>query len=85
MFICRLASQATKFLEKTDKELYERLIKRIEKLKLEPFPSDVKRVIGRQEKVFRVRVGKYRIQYTVFNENNEILITDIDKRDSAYD
>ena len=35
--------------------------------------------------VFRVRVGKYRIQYTVFNENNEILITDIDKRDSAYD
>ena len=61
------------------------MIKRIEKLKLEPFPSDVKRFIGRQEKVFRVRVGKYRIQYTVFNENNEILITDIDKRDSAYD
>jgi len=30
-FACRLASQATKFLEKTDRELYERLITDIDK------------------------------------------------------
>ena len=57
----------------------------IEKLKIEPFPSDVKRVVGKKEKIFRVRVGDYRIQYSVFYDQNNIFISDIDKRERAYD
>jgi len=32
-----------------------------------------------------VRVGNYRLQYVVFHEKNEILVSDIDKRPRAYD
>ena len=58
---------------------------RIRSLASDPFPPDCKRVVGRKEKVFRVRVGNYRILYTVFHERNLILIADVDKRDRAYE
>jgi len=74
-----------KFLDKADKDLYGRIIKKLEALKDNPYPSDVKRVIGREDKVFRVRVGKYRILYVVFDDKKEILVTDIDRRESVYD
>ncbi|MBU2565600.1 MAG: type II toxin-antitoxin system RelE/ParE family toxin [Candidatus Thermoplasmatota archaeon] len=53
-------------------------------LSVDPFPSDAKRVVGRKEKVFRVRVGDYRILYVVFFDKNEILISDIDKHERVY-
>jgi len=80
-----LGNPTKRFLRKCDKELYERLMAKIRLLALDSFPQDVKRVAGRKEKVFRIRVGDYRIQYVVFRETNLILITDIDKRSRAYD
>jgi len=80
-----LGNPTKRFLRKCDKELYERLMAKIRLLALDSFPQDVKRVAGRKEKVFRIRVGDYRIQYVVFHETNLILITDIDKRSRAYD
>jgi len=58
--------------------------KEIKKLSVDPFPSDAKRVVGRKEKVFRVRVGDYRILYVVFYGEKEILISDIEKRGGVY-
>jgi len=75
---------AQKFLKKCDKVLAERLLKKMRELAVNPFPSDVIRVSGRKEKVFRVRVGDYRILYVVYFEKNEILISDIDKREDVY-
>ncbi|MBI2145389.1 type II toxin-antitoxin system RelE/ParE family toxin [Candidatus Woesearchaeota archaeon] len=79
-----LASASKKFLKKCEKELYDRVINRISELSANPFPPDCKMVLGRSEKVFRVRVGDYRIQYIVFSDKKEILISDIDKRSRAY-
>ena len=79
-----LSSQAKKFLKKSDKPLLARLIERIEKLMIDLFPIDVKRVVNKTEKVFRVRVGDYRIQYIVIYENNLLFITEIEKRPKAY-
>ena len=78
-------SDAVKFLKKSEKEIAERIFDRIEKLKVEPFPSGVKRVVGKKEKIFRIRVGDYRIQYSVFYDKNIIFVSDIDKRERAYD
>ena len=80
-----LASVPQKFLDKLGKELFDRIMKKLETLKANPFPSDVIRVVGRKEKVFRVRVGKYRILYVVFDDKKEILVIDIDRRESVYD
>lgn len=84
MFKILLGSPSRRFLKKCEKEVNNRIIKKIKELAIEPFPTDCKRVVGREEKVFRIRVGDYRIQYVVFYDKNEILISDIDKRSRVY-
>ncbi len=84
MFSSLLGPKARKFLKKCERDLYARLMKRIEELEHNPFPTDVKRVQGRDVKTFRVRVGDYRIKYLVYYETSEILVFEIDKREDAY-
>ncbi len=85
MFSIEFGSDAKKFLKRAERQIAERIIKRIKKLREDPFPSEVKRVVGKKDKIFRVRIGDYRIQYSVFYEKNLIFISDIDKRGRAYD
>ena len=59
-------------------------MKKIKELSENPFSSDAKRIVNREEKVFRVRVGDYRIQFIIYQDKKEILISDIDKRERAY-
>ncbi len=56
-FEVKLSNRAYKFLKGINKPVYDRIIKKIEKLSEDPFSTDAKRVIGREEKAFRVRVG----------------------------
>jgi mRNA-degrading endonuclease RelE of RelBE toxin-antitoxin system len=53
-------------------------------LGLNPYPADSKRIVNTEEKVFRIRLGKYRIQYQVKYDTNIILISKIGKRDKFY-
>ena len=85
MFSIEFSNYSMKFLKNADTVLAARLIQRIERLAQDPFPRDVKRIVNRQEKVFRIRVGDYRIQYSVFYDHQIIFISDIDKRQRAYD
>ena len=75
---------AQKFLKKCDKVLAERLLKKMRELAVNPFPSDVIRVSGRKEKVFRVRVGDQRILYIVRYNPNKLIIAKVDKRPRVY-
>lgn len=85
MFSVELGSDAKKFLKRAERKVVGRVLTRIDKLKEDPFPSDIKRVVGKKDKIFRVRVGDYRIQYNVIYERNLIFISDIDKRERAFD
>lgn len=67
-----------------DKILAKRLLDKIEGLRINPFDKDTKRVEGYSEKVFRARVGDYRILYEVDYQNNLLGIVKIDKRGGAY-
>jgi len=78
-----LSPGAAKFLKRCNEETYRRVRAKLDALSFEPFPSDAKRVQGREEKLFRVRIGDYRILYTVFPD--ELFVADIDKRDRVYD
>lgn len=80
-----LSSSAKKFIKKAEEHVAKRMIDEIEKLRENPFPRDVKRVVNRKEKIFRVRIGDYRVQYSVFYDRNLLFISDIDKRSKAYD
>ena len=63
MFDVEFSSSAKRFFKNVEKQTAEGIIDRIEKLKEDPFPTDVKRIVNRKEKIFRIRVGDYRIQY----------------------
>ena len=79
-----LSTHSQKLLKKIDPQLYQRLRLKIKSLAEEPFPTDSKRIVGRKDKVFRVRVGDYRILYLVDGDKNELIIANIDKRSKIY-
>ncbi len=86
MFSAELKRKAEKFLESLrDKDIEKRIITAIEHLQKNPFPKGAVRVEGfTEEKVFRIRVGKYRIEYYVDYINNKLWVLDIDKRSKIY-
>ncbi|MCK5473937.1 MAG: type II toxin-antitoxin system RelE/ParE family toxin [Candidatus Aenigmarchaeota archaeon] len=79
------SNQASIFLKKADKVLVVRIVKKIESLSNEPVTHDTKVLSGYKEKLFRVRVGNYRILYEVDHKSNIIGIVKIDKRSKAYE
>ena len=85
MFIVAYSHQARKFLKQTNTSLARRLTTEIEQLCKDHFPHGVKRIEGYAEKLFRVRVGDYRILYEVDHNRRIIGIVKIDKRSKVYD
>ena len=83
-FEIELSSRAYRFLKNIDKTIYNRIIKKLEELSEDPSPPHAKKVAGRKEKAFRVRVGDYRILYVVYFDKETILILNMDKRPKAY-
>jgi mRNA interferase RelE/StbE len=84
MFKIILTPSSLRFLKKCDKELNDRIYVKLNELSSDPFPADSKRIVGREDRIFRVRVGDYRILYAVYYEKNEIVVADIDKRSRVY-
>ena len=82
MFKINYSNKAKRFFNKGDRILFRRIINKIEKLKEEPVGHDAKRVEG--TKLFRIRVGDYRILYEIDYKENMIGIIKIDKRHRAY-
>lgn len=85
MFQVSYSSQAIKFLKSTEKSLAKRIFLKIEELQKEPFLHDTKIIQGYTEKLFRVRVGDYRILYEVDYDSKIIGIVKIDKRSKVYE
>jgi mRNA interferase RelE/StbE len=84
MLEIQFTSQARKFLKRLNNVNWNRVMQKIDGLRSGLFSHDVKRVVGRKEKTFRVRVGDYRILYVVFRVRNLLFISKIDKRPRAY-
>lgn len=70
---------AEKFLKKQDGKTQERLLKAIYKL---PEGTDIKKLQGHD--LYRLRVGNYRILYTVDDGMKIITIENIDNRGDVY-
>ena len=83
MFSVELSQRASKFLEKLDNHIREKIEKRLTKLGGNPVPSDSKFVLRHDgDKVFRYRIGDYRALYKV--KDKVVLVTKIDKRARIY-
>ena len=67
------ARSARKELESLSSSQIKRILSSIEKLSTEPFPHGCKKLKG-EKNLWRIRVGDYRIIYSVFSD---ILLIDI--------
>ncbi len=79
-----LDKQADKFLRKCEKNIFDRIVKKLEELKLIPVPHDSKKVQGYSEPTFRIRIGDYRALYRINHKEKRIVVVKVDKRDKVY-
>ena len=79
----RIVRSAEKELDNLPDTVCARLIKRIVSLEENPRPAGVKKLSGREE--YRLRVGVYRILYTVNDKNHTVNISAIGHRREVYD
>jgi len=85
-FSTQFGPQPSKFIRKLDIQTQDRIKNKILKLQDDPFPPETERVEGyKDEKIFRVRVGEYRILYVVRYADKSIFIAKVDKRGRVYD
>jgi mRNA-degrading endonuclease RelE of RelBE toxin-antitoxin system len=77
------SKQASRFLKRAERQMSDRILRRIESLAVVPHPQELQRVTGTG--LFRIRVGRVRILYEVDVAANTLGIVKIDKRERVYD
>lgn len=70
---------AVKFLRKQDRKTQERLLKAINKL---PDGTDIKKLVG--SSLYRLRIGNFRVLYSIDDFVKIISIENIDNRGDIY-
>ncbi|QQR93185.1 MAG: type II toxin-antitoxin system RelE/ParE family toxin [Candidatus Iainarchaeum archaeon] len=82
-----LSRKARKGVAAIDTHTQQLIVEAIETLKNDPVPTkkyDVKKLLG-SESDYRIRIGQYRVQYTVYREEKAILVFYINRRsDNTY-
>ena len=74
---------AEKQLCKLPREVQERLVRRMLLLAEDPFPQGARKLTGYDD-VYRVRVGRYRILYSVSRRRLVIIILKVGQRKDIY-
>jgi mRNA interferase RelE/StbE len=74
---------ATRALRRLPKDLVARLQQAIDALAINPRPHDCKRMKSNEE-LYRLRVGDWRIIYTIVDDELFVLVVDIGSRGSIY-
>jgi mRNA interferase RelE/StbE len=74
---------AIKELKKTPKEKISRVVKAVEQLAIDPFPAGVRKLTG-SEHTYRIRVGDYRVIYSVYEDRLLIEIVRVGHRKDVY-
>jgi len=68
-------------LEKLEKSISRRILKKVEELSEDPFSKDIKKLKGSDD--FRLRVGDYRVIFSI--EKKTIQILKVGHRKNIYD
>lgn len=84
MYQVVVSKVAEKQLDKIPNNYYKLIVKRLQELKYDPRPSGCKKLIG-YDGIYRVRVGNYRIIYTIEDNILVVEIIKIGTRQSIYD
>jgi len=77
------ARSARKELERLSDALVQRIFPKIEALAKEPRPSGCLKLTG-EENLWRIRVGDYRVIYTIDDKNRHVDVVAVRHRREAY-
>ena len=77
------ARSARKELESLDKKVIDRLFPKIENLAANPRPAGCRKLTGNKY-LWRIRIGSYRIVYSIDDDKNLIDIIAVRDRKEAY-
>ncbi len=84
-FPAEFSTRASREIKKLDVQVKGRILERINRLEQNPFPQEVERVENFEgEKIFRVRVGDYRLLYVVRYNPSKLIVVKVDKRSRVY-
>ncbi len=78
-----ISRTAEKRLRKLPRDVQERIVRRMLLLAEDPFPQGAKKLTGYDD-VYRVRVGRYRILYSVSRRRLVIIILKVGQRKDIY-
>ncbi len=78
-----LLKTPSKILHKLPKEQVKRIIGRIDSLSDDPRPSGCMKIVSEYNR-YRIRVGDYRILYTISDKDREVVIYRIMHRKEGY-
>ena len=76
-------ASVAKDLKRLDRLAAHRVLRAVESLRENPFPTSSKKLIG-SEHTFRIRVGDYRVIYIVNKQGPEIEIQRVRHRRDVY-
>ncbi len=83
MYRVEFEKNAHKELKKITYETKVRLLNYIQKLAVNPRPVGCKKLVGQQD-MWRIRVGNFRIIYSVFDSTLLVLVIKIGQRKDVY-
>jgi len=83
MYGIQITSAARKQFDKLDKRIQSRLQPKIDALAIEPRPHGVKKLEGKDD-LYRIRVGDFRIVYTIEDDKLIVLVVKIADRKQVY-
>jgi len=70
-------------LRKIDRQYIPQLLKAVENLSQDPFPSNCRKLRG-SKLSYRIRIGEYRVIYQVDSKNRIVTIFHVRHRQDAY-
>jgi mRNA interferase RelE/StbE len=74
---------AARELRKLPREAVSRILQAVEELSADPYPTGVRKLVG-SEQTYRIRVGDYRVVYSVFSSTLVIQIIRVGHRKDVY-
>jgi len=77
-----LKRSAEKELDALQANLRERILRRLLALEENPRPSGIKKLQGQES--FRLRVGDYRVLYTIDDKSKQVFIVGVGHRREVY-
>lgn len=78
------ARSARRELEALDSSIILRILSKIESLAVHPRPHGSRKLSG-EKRLWRIRIGDYRVIYSVLDKERQIDITAVRHRREAYD